>query len=336
MKHFFNFNSLPAFIILLSSLAIPALNAADLANLVKPERPAIFRNFSSILVSAANSVPAKLFSFFAENRFMQKWYCNFSQQQATVLPAVFARHKPDSKRIRLLTANLILFPGFIQKNSQDRIEKFIRLAKLESPDLICLQEIWDNSAMTSIIRSFPDYASIFKPGLVYNQSGLLILSRLPVKSASSITFLPSLRHNLQEMLAMKGILSAVIKVCDTDLILNTTHLYSSAPSAQYRPGLKQFEQLMEKAGQEDFPAVIAGDLNLQPEELKKLLLPGMQTENCPEPTAGLPERKKKLDYILVHSRAKTLLKISGKRLDSADKFSDHSPVIAEIEIIPQD
>lgn len=239
----------------------------------------------------------------------------------------------NKKVIKALTANLILFPHPFFFNQAERIEEFARAVRHVDPDIIFLQEVWDNNSLGLIISRFPDYYSIYIPGLIFNHSGLTILSRFPVESASAIFFAPSFLHNPEEFIAFKGVIFCNAKVGTQTISLANTHLYSSSPKSSYRPNLQQFCQLQHLVS--DFPhgTIIGGDLNLLPEELDHLLSGNIERDQCRLPTAGAPERRKKLDYLLIRQTGQTPMTIEARRLEWPIMFSDHSPVFGTIELI---
>jgi endonuclease/exonuclease/phosphatase family metal-dependent hydrolase len=78
--------------------------------------------------------------------------------------------------------------------------------------------------------------------------------------------------------------------------------------------------------------LIAGDMNLLPEEIAKLAAPDLLQGDCLLPTAGGAKRVKKLDYIFILGADKTQIQLTTKRIDSKYNFSDHSPVFGKIRL----
>lgn len=239
----------------------------------------------------------------------------------------------EQRVLKALTANLILFPCPFFYNQAERINEFAKAVRHVDPDIIFIQEVWDNSSLKLIISRFPDYYSVYIPGLIYNHSGLIILSKFPVESAAAIFFAPSLLHNPEELIAFKGVISCIVRIGQQTINLANTHLYSSPPKSSYRPNLQQFCQLQKLVLSFPHGVIFGGDLNLRPDELDHLLSGDIQRDQCQLPTAGTPERKKKLDYLLIKQTRQTPMRIKGERLEWPVMFSDHSPVSGSIELI---
>jgi exonuclease III len=232
--------------------------------------------------------------------------------------------------VKVLSANLLLFPFPFFFNQQERIDEFTKIVRELNPDIILIQEVWDNRSLGLLIAAFPDYYSIYSPGAGYNYSGLLTLSRFSPKTATVRRFATSLRHSLEEFIAQKAILQIELTTGEKPLHLINTHLYSAAPDRSYRPNLDQFRLLAEIAGKIAGRIIVGGDMNLRPEDITALMPANLQSEGCSLPTAGYPDLSQKLDYIMAgNTDGQTV--ISGRRVDPARRFSDHNPVFAEIE-----
>jgi len=234
-----------------------------------------------------------------------------------------------SATIKVLSANLLLFPAPFFFNQEMRIEEFAKCVRTLKPDIILLQEVWDNKSLAQLIAALPEYYSIYSPGIGYNYSGLLTLSRFAPETGRIRRYAMSLRHSLEELIAQKSMLHLELATGSRTLHLLNTHLYSAAPDKRYRPNLEQFSLLTKAVGNITGRVIVGGDMNLRPEEIETLLPANLQQENSNLPTAGYPDLKQKLDYIIAgNSSGKTV--ISGKRIDPLRRFSDHNPVFAEI------
>lgn len=237
--------------------------------------------------------------------------------------------------IRVLSANLLLFPQPFLTDQQVRIKRFISCARSLRPDIIFLQEVWDNISLAQIIAAFPDYYSLHAPAIAYNPSGLLILSKLPLSEGKALRYPISIRYSLEEMIAQKGMLCGVAQFFGEPLHLMNTHLYSASPQMAYRPNLTQFKRLTGVAGGLNGHLLLGGDLNLRPTEIEPLLPANLSYEGCQLPTAGYPVLTQKLDYVIAGTDKDRPLQLHGKRIDPQPRFSDHNPVFAEISFAKQ-
>jgi endonuclease/exonuclease/phosphatase family metal-dependent hydrolase len=316
-------------------LATPSItNAAEFFLLKKPDMPGrlriLWQNFAATILSPRLQ---QLFANSHTGRLMQVLY---RPQLSIIEPAAGSKavFLAQSQAISVITANLMLFPSPLMQDHDARLREFARAVINEKPDLICLQEVWDNRSLQELCRLFPDYYSVFKTGYLYNQSGLLVLSRFKVASAKFTIFPLSLRHNAEEILAGKGILSCTIMHGKNSLLVQNTHLYSAPPGQKYRPNPEQFDFLLQETARQPLAAIICGDMNLPPEEVDRHLkdFKAISRDNCQLPTAGFPTRKRKLDYIMVRNSIAASLSVSGQRLEWPVLFSDHAPVKGHISV----
>ncbi len=140
------------------------------------------------------------------------------------------------KCIRILTYNLFLRPPPIKSNEDDwkdeRLLDFIQ--ELDNYDIICLQEVFSvlSNRKYELIRlankagffffcdsPIPSFYSKFTI-----DGGLLILSRFPI---SFNEFVPFDYGVLSDALSYKGLLSAKIKILDTELLIVNIHTQAS-------------------------------------------------------------------------------------------------------------
>ncbi len=234
-----------------------------------------------------------------------------------------------TSRIKVLSANLLLFPTPFFFNQEQRIDEFAKCVRELNPDIIFMQEVWDNTSLSLLIAALPDYYSIHSPGIGYNYSGLLTLSRFAPKRARIRRFSTSIRHSLEEFIAQKSILSVELAAGQHPLHLLNTHLYSAPPGRNYRPNVDQFKLLADIAKSVQGKTIVGGDMNLRPEELESLLPANLLRDNCHLPTAGYPHLSQKLDYIIAGSTS-GLASVDGRRIDTPLRFSDHNPVFSEV------
>ncbi|MDD3148545.1 MAG: endonuclease/exonuclease/phosphatase family protein, partial [Candidatus Riflebacteria bacterium] len=235
----------------------------------------------------------------------------------------------DSSKIKILTANTLFFPPPFFFDQREKADELVKLIRSYDPDIIFLQEVWDNNSLIYLIRKMPDYHAVLMPSPLFNRSGLLTLSRNMPECVSAELYPLTIRHNFEELLARKGLLTARITFAGQPIWLVNTHLYSAPPGAAFRFAFGQFKQMQKRILSCPGNVIAGGDLNLMPSELEPLL-DGIIRDNCNLPTAGFPQRKKKLDYLLAKSYGNTALELTGRRSEWPVFFSDHSPVYAEI------
>ncbi|MGM0599692.1 MAG: endonuclease/exonuclease/phosphatase family protein [Candidatus Rifleibacteriota bacterium] len=241
------------------------------------------------------------------------------------------RRAKSDKSLKIITANLYLFPPPLLKEQKKRISYFVNSIKRLDPEIILLQEVWDKNSIVEIARLLPDYNLSFKTSGLYNRSGLLTLCKYKIQHAQFIPYPLSIRHKIEELLAQKGLLKTDIELDGHKISIFNTHLYSSSPRHSYRPNFNQFELL--KRTVSSFSSdlkILGGDFNLKPHEIGKLIEADFLRGSCNLPTAGGIRRTKKLDYIMVVSQKPLKTRLATRRLETEQMFSDHSAVFGRI------
>lgn len=239
--------------------------------------------------------------------------------------------KPVSS-LKILTANMLLFPQPFFDDQEERIKIFSTYARQLSPDLILLQEVWDNFSLALLNRLFYDYNCCFVPSALYNKSGLVIFSRHPIDKADFFRYRLSLHHNFEELIALKGYLAIKITINNRSAEVFNSHLYSAPLWVRHRPNFSQFIVLQNAVFKSSADiCVLGGDMNLLPEEISTLKIDEIKTGNCLKPTAGGKKRTKKLDYIMLKTVKPEAFFETGRAI-TGEEFSDHSPVLGIIGI----
>ncbi|NLF98063.1 MAG: hypothetical protein GX569_15125 [Candidatus Riflebacteria bacterium] len=316
-------------------LIIVSATLADDSFSLRPVRPPAFKRLSRLLEKAQSSPLLNTVDTLMRLSGIYEIAAACSNPRIVILPPAVRADRASSDNtgsIRILSANLLLFPAPVVFDQEQRIAEFAKCVRSLNPDIILTQEVWDNRSLGLLIAALPDYYSIFSPGIGYNHSGLLTLSRFAPETCIMQRFPTSLQHSLEELMAQKSILQTTLKYDGQILHLFNTHLYSAAPHKRYRPNLRQFKLLADTIDHLSGRTIVGGDMNLLPADLKILMPKSLQFEGCNLPTAGYPSLKRKLDYILAGNRSGQTV-ISGRRIDPPRRFSDHNPVFAEIKFV---
>jgi len=158
-------------------------------------------------------------------------------------------------RVRVLSLNAWMLPSF-SKLMAERLARLPTALKAQTPDVICLQEIWTPSARAQIVEALaPDFhASSAVRG------GLVTLSRSPIVEQEFLPFPVTKGLTLQELIAGKGILLTVLEVPGGRLRVANTHLaWDPKPDGARTLQLAFLRKTL--APLTDLPLLLAGDLN---------------------------------------------------------------------------
>lgn len=328
IKKFFSVISL---VLLLASMVAPAVAASRKYSL-KPNLPLAFFASRSAIECFRDSGLPEVIDLIAGVTPLFNLIFTAGTPVTTVIPAKGVIRPAGHNELRLtaLTANLLLFPAPFFFDQQEKIDEFTRLARSLNPDIIFLQEVWDNTSLQYLVNRFADYHAVLMPSPLFNHSGLLIFTRFLPESTTAEIFPLSMKHNPEELIARKGLLMARISFAGANVWLVDTHLYSAGLGASFKASFSQFNLMTNRISALAEPVVIGGDLNMIPQELVPLLADGIVRDDCNLPTAGGTRRSKKLDYVLARGSEQYAVQVLGSRAEWPVFFSDHSPVFAEI------
>jgi endonuclease/exonuclease/phosphatase family metal-dependent hydrolase len=162
--------------------------------------------------------------------------------------------------MKIISLNTWLLPPPLAKDNRQRLRAIVRMIENEDPAIICLQEVWVNAYVRRLRSALPEYDFFTATdSLLFNQSGLVVASKVKPASHKSGRFPDSKEHNLEEKLAGKGWQLIDLKSCS---ILHT-HLYASKGGdyGMTKAQLQQLEAL-------DIPTdtLLVGDCNLPHQE----------------------------------------------------------------------
>lgn len=317
---------------MLASSSFPA--AAD-SFVLKLNQPEVLKSMAKSWHSLQSSVLLRGIDSLLSATGLRNLIFKAYNPPVAIIPPVYQAcqtdKQPPKTSIKVITANMLLFPPPFFFNQPQRISEFAKAARTADPDIIFMQEVWDNNSLSLLASHFPDYYSVFSTGLIYNGSGLLTLSRFPITAAAMQMFPMGLEHNSEEFLAGKGILYCRCQVAQNIFYLVNTHLYSAAPTSAYQPNRQQFEQLNQLVLELGDAAIIGGDMNLLPAFIDQLISPAIKRDHSQMATAGLP-RRKKLDYIMIKPTLAVPMSITAQNLQWPIEFSDHAALLGNIEL----
>ncbi|MCA9544032.1 MAG: endonuclease/exonuclease/phosphatase family protein [Myxococcales bacterium] len=245
-----------------------------------------------------------------------------------LLLAVATPAAAKAPKVTLMTFNLPAFPADVgkKKNKDKRVKRFVKRLKAldHKPDVVALQEVWDDSDKREIRQKLKDIyphahldTSAGKHGLLLN-SGLMLLSRWPLSDTR-------LRHykankGLEKKAAKKGVLGARISPPGgKPFWVFATHLQAQSKDRHNRTKLKQLGEARDAiraatAGMTRGTVFLVGDFNLSVEknnatlQAAYALFPGVvdtydaaRTEATGSTWAGLddPGKRQRIDHIWV-------------------------------------
>ncbi|MBU1976016.1 MAG: endonuclease/exonuclease/phosphatase family protein [Nanoarchaeota archaeon] len=170
--------------------------------------------------------------------------------------------------LSVLSLNMWLLPAPFSTDNKQRLDTFIEYAKKTKPDIIALQEIWPMHFVNRIRKQLPMYnVSIAKGGL-FNATGLMTLSKLKPKHKSHLIFKRTPRHNLQEFLASKGILTTEFATKAGNISFSNVQIYSATVLHENKVSEDQFKILKDMTKQGNH--IVAGDLNFNQDKFIRL------------------------------------------------------------------
>ncbi len=241
----------------------------------------------------------------------------------------------DSKQatIRVLSYNIHHGAGMDGKIDLERIVGIIKAA---APDIVSLQEVDDKAARSKGVDQAKELARLTGMEFVFGASMDLqggkyanaLLTKLTVKDSRVIPLPGEPRSALCATMVLPGKSSA-----SSEFLFIATH-FDTTPA----PRLASVP-LIEKEIREfpKMPAILAGDLNASPgsptmKELGKTWENATSREGlltCPadDPTI-------QIDYIL--HRPQGVWKVLGTRVLEEAVASDHRPILAVLQLLPED
>jgi len=208
-----------------------------------------------------------------------------------------------------------------------------QLKRMHEFDIICLQEVFENSLKEKIIYELSDnqpyylLGDTYKRYLVGEDSGLMVLSKYPIEFVKEHILE---EYNFPDRMANKTIL--YFKVGDLNLM--TTHLQSNNMFDNSELSRKQLRQIVEFSPFEKF--IITGDLNNnESDKFLKKEKNNFDKTWLNQTHVNLLKDKKKpdseiLDYIFPHNYDNIKVQVNVPKMDITN-CSDHFPLFCRIE-----
>ncbi len=158
-----------------------------------------------------------------------------------------------------------------EKNWLSRLQLIKQWLKRLQPDLIGLQEAVDREHVQEIVGEFG-----YRSEWMGTESGIAIAARWPIENREEL-WLPGDDKNSNGGPALRGMVrapcGAIPFTCATTAFYMTGHGYKRE---RQMPALNQFARSRSK---EDFPAILVGDFNTDPESAEIRYLKGLQSLN---------------------------------------------------------
>ena len=248
-----------------------------------------------------------------------------------------ARSEPAQSsaiRLRVLSFNIHHGEGTDGRIDLPRIADVINRAR---PDLVALQEVDRGVARTSRadqpaeLARLTNLTVIFERNITYQGGdyGNAVLSRFPVTRHRN--------HALPSMYAgeQRGVLEVEVTLPNGQpLLFFATHLDYRRPNRERLASATYINELVK--GLPHQPALLAGDLNDLPQSVVLQRFSEAWTRSNVEvlPTFPTELPRKQIDYIL-HRPAERWRLIEARVLDHDPAASDHRPVLAVLELVPE-
>lgn len=248
-------------------------------------------------------------------------------------------------KFKLLTQNLWLLPFLISPDNGRRIKRFCDYLMDTKPDFVLLQEVWRPGFVRAMQHRLGDtYAFVHNNHMFVNRTGLVTLSLKPLNLIQPYTFALTPDHTRFEKIGKKGALRTEFIQDGERIHLINTHLYErKSPEVPNNLAIAQFHQLKYIAQELKVTTFIAGDLNLDSDELAYFNQDFFYIDENKEFTVsgensykhkrlGKPDREKRtLDHILHYNPNGKNIKVRSW-VNKEFEFSDHYGLIAEIDV----
>ena len=271
-------------------------------------------------------------------------------------------------RLSVLTLNVWGLPLGLTRHHDHRMRAIGQRFASSGADLIALQEVWTEEARTGLAAAGKDagYPAVWHRPAAFGGSGLMVLSRLPIRAHSFTRFrlagLPQ-RPFHGDFYAGKGFASLEIATDAGPVTLVDTHLhagYSDGSDFDEYRGIRaaQAIEIAVHLRRVSTPVIAAGDFNTsEGDDAYAILLAlsgcsdlavGLNNRQAtclaPHPYRGAGATEERIDLVLARSGPTTELEaIALERIfddelvfdGEAGRYSDHAGLRAEFALHPR-
>ena len=268
--------------------------------------------------------------------------------------------------LRVLTFNVWDLPWPVSRHRQRRMRVIARRLPELGCDIAAFQEVWSEDARSVLIEAGRDdgLEHVWHRPNALGGSGLLVLSRLPIRSQSFTRYvLCGLPQRLLHMdyYSGKGLALLSLTTDEGSLTFVNTHLharygrYARTEDEYLGHRASEIVQLATALASHDEPAVVVGDFNVtegSPEYAILLGLTGLEDSAAQldaRQTTAVPDNPyrvrgrpgTRIDYVFTRAgvgrsaAARAVERVLDEPLEidgEEASYSDHAGVIAEIEL----
>lgn len=236
------------------------------------------------------------------------------------------KNKFRSEKIKIVSYNICALPYYINilGNPNNRINDIIEFIKKINADILCLQEVFDNSIRAKIINAYKSTYEFYysgKSSFYKMNSGLLTLSKFPIIYRKSVPF-----QNLsgEDYLSNKGVDYITISIdkvgYPSKMTILNTHLNADAFFSLrvlcLSTRMKQIRQIISILNKINNTVVLCGDFNtdfnIELMEQYNNIIHTKKNAIHSKRLVTFPEENRQLDYIFYLSNKKIKLKKSYK------------------------
>lgn len=256
---------------------------------------------------------------------------------------------------KVISYNIWDLPLWFVKDRTSRITEVARYLATSGADVICVQEAWTQSGREILYHILGDagyhHASVNESSLLVGNGGLVTFSKFPIVQKEFTAF-SRLSVAFVEFFAAKGVLKTVLDTPFGKITVFNTHLHSPSWLLGQWVRLRQMERVLAVIGEDDTPAVLAGDFNedkLWEQKEFTRILSGANFSNPLSVAKGMPPTYRlenefvniwinreyapsRFDYIFVRNLEACSLTVRAyEPLYLKPDLSDHDPVVLVME-----
>jgi endonuclease/exonuclease/phosphatase family metal-dependent hydrolase len=246
-------------------------------------------------------------------------------------------------KIIVISANMWLLPQPFSIQNKERIKKFHDVVDKYKPDIIFLQEVWLNNDVDYINNIFKNYYFVYKKNHLFNETGLLILSKFTPVLVEKHNFVHSKNSAIYDRFAKKGWLFARFRVKNEILDVLNTQLNCPINQKQKYVWTEQYSELKSFIDQNSANLLLAGDINGEHEDL---ISKSAKAENLSKSSSSYSQNNifnkrgfhkftwrffnydLDIDNVLLFTKRKT--DHMTKRILTDVLVSDHYPILVEV------